>query len=228
MAYDFLGLVNEVNDKFNEVNLTSANFASSVGYYADVKKAVNQALHRINFDEFEWPFNWVKSTTTLVVDQLEYDYPANAKTLALDTFRIKGDTTLNVETRKLKVLDYEEFLERFADAEFNPSDHSGIPEYVCRTRSLKFGLYPVPDKAYELVYEYYELPTDLTNWDDVPSVPEPFRHVIYEGALYHAYMFRGGTEEASVSNALFESLVDNMRKIYINRTEYVRSSVIPR
>ena len=32
MAYDFLGLVNDVNRRLNEVALTSANFAATTGY----------------------------------------------------------------------------------------------------------------------------------------------------------------------------------------------------
>ena len=77
-----------------------------------------------------------------------------------------------------------------------------------------------------MLYEYYRLPVDLTNWDDVPTVPEQFRWVILEGAMYHAYMFRGGIEEASVSNQLFQAGLKDMRKIYINRSEYARSTVI--
>jgi len=58
VAYQFLSLVNDVCDKFNEVRLTDLNFATNnSGYYADVKNAVNQAIHRINFDEFEYPFS---------------------------------------------------------------------------------------------------------------------------------------------------------------------------
>ncbi len=75
-------------------------------------------------------------------------------------------------------------------------------------------------------YEYYRLPVDLVNWNDVPTIPEQFRWVILEGAMYHAYMFRGGIEEASVSNQLFQDGIKDMRKIYINRYEYARSTVI--
>jgi len=33
MAYDFLGLVNQVNRRLNEVELTSANFGTASGFY---------------------------------------------------------------------------------------------------------------------------------------------------------------------------------------------------
>ena len=52
MAYDFLGLVNDVNHRLNEVALTSANFAAATGYYSIAKDAVNSAVRHIQQEEF--------------------------------------------------------------------------------------------------------------------------------------------------------------------------------
>ena len=41
MAYDYLGLVNDVNNRLNEVELTSSNFTST-GYFSFAKDAVNE------------------------------------------------------------------------------------------------------------------------------------------------------------------------------------------
>ena len=41
MAYDFLGLVNDVNRRLNEVSLTSSNFDTATGEYGMIKDAVN-------------------------------------------------------------------------------------------------------------------------------------------------------------------------------------------
>jgi hypothetical protein len=226
LAYNFLGLVNDVGNKFNEVDLTSANFAAASGYYADAKKAVNSAINRINFNQYEWPFNHMKVTLPLVINQIEYDYETSCNTVVMDSFRIKGDDLLNVNTRKLEILDYEEFLDKFADAEFRPENYQGVPEYVYRGRNLKFGVYPPPNDLYSVVYECYKRPVALELWDAVPTVPEEFRDVIYEGSLYHAYMFRGDIEAAALSDRNFKDLIKEMRKVYINRTEYVRSSQI--
>jgi hypothetical protein len=226
LAYNYLELVNDVNRRLNEVPLTSSNFASAVGFYADVKGYVNSALNRINREEFEWPFNHTTYTQTLTVNQSKYSYRPDAKSVAFDTFRLKGSDALNVTSKKLRVMDYEEYLNTYSDYEFNPADYADSTQYVIRNRDLSFTLAPPPDQAYEVVYEYYRLPVDLSNWDDVPTVPEQFRWVILEGAMYHAYMFRGAIEEASVSNQLFQSGLKDMRKLYINRTEYARSTVI--
>ena len=52
MAYDYLGLVNDVNRRLNEVELTSANFASTTGYYSFAKDSVNSAIRHINQEEY--------------------------------------------------------------------------------------------------------------------------------------------------------------------------------
>ena len=59
MAYNFLGLVNDVNRRVNEVQLTSSNFATAKGFYDLGKDAVNYAIRYINQSEYEWPFNHV-------------------------------------------------------------------------------------------------------------------------------------------------------------------------
>lgn len=225
MSYDYLGLVNDVNQRLNEVPLTSSNFSSATGFYADAKGYVNASMNRINRQEFEWPFNHVSYTETLIVNQSKYNYQSDAKSVAFDTFRLKRDDLLSVQSKRLKPLDYEEYLDNYTDYEFTPDDYAGPPEYVVRNRDLSFTLVPPPDQAYDVKYEYYKLPVDLTEWDDVPTIPEMFRWVILEGAMYHAYMFRGAIEEATVSSQLFDQGLKDMRKMYINRYEYVRSAM---
>jgi hypothetical protein len=227
MAYDFLGLVNEVNRRLNEVELTSSNFAAAKGFYSQAKDAVNSAIQDINQTQFEWPFNYVKREETLVAGTTRYAYPASTKTVDYDTFRIKWDDTLGVGTQKLQILAYEEYLENYVDQEYN-TDTSlrGIPKMVFRAPNLEYGLVPAPDQAYTLVYEYYTHDTALSAYDDAPTIPEAFRHVIIDGAMYYAYMFRGNTQDAAVSKDKFEKGVKNMRTLLINRYDYVRSTAL--
>lgn len=226
MALTFLSLVNDVNNRLNEVPLTSSNFANASGVYADNKNHVNNALNRINREEFEWPFNHVTKTQVLTIEQSDYPYEPDAKSIAFDTFRLRGDSSLNILSRQLPPMDYEEVLHKYTDYEFNPADYSGKPTNVCRNRNMSYKILPPPDGEYTIRYEYYKLPVDMVNWDDVPTIPEHFRWVIVEGAMYFAYLFRGGVEEAAVAENLFEKGIKDMRKIFINRTEYARSTII--
>ena len=75
-------------------------------------------------------------------------------------------------------------------------------------------------------FDYYKLPTNLSAATDVPSLPVQFRYVIVDGAMYMAYMFRGETQEAMILKSAFDDGIKNMRTLYINRYDYVRSTAI--
>lgn len=219
MAYNYLGLVNDVCQRVGEVELTSSNFASTVGQYSLYKQAVNASIRHINQDEYEWPFNHSEQTDTLVAGTTRYAYPANTKRIDFDTFRVLRDATFGNETIKLKQINYEEYLNHFIDAEYNTSN-TGIrdtPRYVARTPSEEYVVYPSPDEAYSLRYELYTLPTDLSAATDVPSLPEAFRFIIGDGAMYYVDYFREDLEAAERKLVHFNEKIDNMRKNYINR-----------
>ena len=67
MAYDFIGLVNDVNSRLNEVELTTDNFATVTGFFAFAKEAVNSAIRQIQQEEYEWPWNRAEETEVLVL-----------------------------------------------------------------------------------------------------------------------------------------------------------------
>lgn len=226
MAYDFLGLTNDVNRRLNEVELTSSTFASAVGFYSSLKEGVNSALRTINHQEFEWPFNHILAEEELSTGVTRYSYPSDAKSVDMDSFRIKRDATLGNETKRLRILSYEDYLDKHVDDEYNTGDTSirSIPTHVFRSPSQEFGVHPVPDKDYPLVYEYYTFPADLILYSDVPTVPEQFRSIIVEGAMYYAYMFRGDNESSQLSLQKFNQGIKDMRGIYINRYEYLRDT----
>ena len=223
MAYDFLGLVNDVNHRLNEVALTSTNFAAATGYYSIAKDAINSAVRHINQEEFEWPWNHVQSELVLAAGSMKYYYPVDAKTINMNSFRIKRDDSLNTGTVKLKSMVYEEWLEKYADDEFNTDANiRGVPEYIVRTPSRELICHPVPDKAYTIVYEYYSMGYDLENPLDVPSLPQQYRFAIVDGAMYYAFQFRGDTQAADVALRKFEKQIKDLRVININRTPYLR------
>lgn len=229
MAYNFLGLVNEVNRRLNEVELTSSNFATASGFYNSAKDAVNASLRHINHEESNWPWNHVLEEETLTAGVTRYDYPTDAKLIDMNSFRIKKDASLSVGTTKLKLLDYQEYLDKYVDYEYNSgSDTQTVPRNIVRAPSQEFIVIPTPDKAYELVYEYYRNPVSLELWDDVPSVPLEFKHIIVDGAMFYAYQFRADTQASQIAQGKFETGIKYMRSLYINRYDYVRSTVLNR
>ena len=229
MAYDYLGLVNDINRRLNEVELTSSNFGDAKGEYGMIKDAVNSAIRYINQHEYEWPFNHVQADETLTAGIVRYSFPSDAKTIDFDSFRIKRNDTLGNDTKRLRIISYEEYLDKYIDGEYNTSAGiRAVPDYVFRSPSQEFGFVRTPDKAYEVAYEYYRLPIDLINATDVPTIPEQFRYIIVDGAMHYAYMFRGETQEANLVQDRFIDEIKNMRSLYVNRYDYLRSTALDR
>lgn len=227
MAYDYLGLVNEVNRRLNEVELTATTFASATGFYGHIKDAVNAAIRDVNQTHYEWPFNHILAEETLTAGITRYAFPNDAGSIDFDSFRIKRSSTFNNETTKLSIVSYEDYLENAVDQEYDTSSSNrDIPLSVFQAPSLEWGVSPAPDEAYNIVYEYYRIPVDLQSTTDVPNIPERFRHVIIDGAMYYAYLFRSNEQSASLAKAKFDEGMKRMRIILINRYHYVRSTAI--
>jgi hypothetical protein len=227
MAYDYIGLTNEVNRRLNEVELTSANFPAATGFYAHIKDAVNAAIRDINHTHYEWPFNHILAEETLTAGTTRYAFPSDASTIDFDTFRIKEDATLANETVRLTIITYDDYLQRYVDQEYSTdSGKRDVPSYVFHAPSLEWCVVPAPDQAYEIAYEYYRIPVDLSSATDVPSIPERFKQVILDGAMYHAYMFRSNEQAASLAKTKFDEGIKKMRILLINRYVYMQSTAI--
>ena len=141
----------------------------------------------------------------------------------MQSFRIKRDDTLGNGTQHLKEITYEEYLEKYVDQEYDSNtSNRGIPRLIVKAPSREFILVPEPDKAYTLVYEYYTLGFDLEVHNDVPSIPEPYRHVIINGAMYYVYQFRNDAQMANMSLQMFEDGIKYLRSLHINRYKEVR------
>jgi hypothetical protein len=225
MAYNYISLVNDVNRRLNEVELTDSNFSVTTGFYSFAKDSVNSSIRHINQEEFEWPWNHVEESEILVSGTARYSYPYDAKTVNMNTFRIKRNDALSVTTHKLKVLSYEEYLDKYADSEYNSnSDSLSVPTHVVRTPSRELIFYPTPKEAYEVIYEYFRTGYDLESALDVPTLPEQYRYVITDGAMYYVYQFRGDTQAAQLSLQKFEQGIKQLRSLHINRTDYLRDT----
>jgi hypothetical protein len=227
MAYNYLDLANEVNRRLNEVELTSSSFANATGFYGQVKDSVNSSIRDINHVHYEWPFNHVLAEETLSAGVTRYAFPSDCNTIDFDTFRIKEDATLGNKTSKLAVVSYEDYLTNSIDQEYaTDTVKRALPLRVFHCPSLEYGVSPAPDQAYTVFYEYYRTPVDLESYSDVPSVPERFRHVIVDGAMFYAYMFRGNEQSANIAKAKFDEGVKRMRTMLVNRYVYMRSGTI--
>jgi hypothetical protein len=228
MAYTYLDITNEVLARMNEVSLTSSGFSSARGFQVQCKNAVNDSINFINHREFNWPFNHTTGSETLVAGTSRYSIPATAKTVDYETFRLVKDSTLGSNGGGLAVLDYKEYVDRYIDQEDDTTVQGGVPRYIVRTPDNNYLLYPYPNKAYTLKYEYYNNTTPLSAATDVPNLPELYRAVIADGATAYAYQYRGETDQYQVNWSRFNDGITDMQSILSNRFDYVRSTVVLR
>lgn len=235
MGSTYLDLTNKVLRKLNEVELTSANFASAAGFHAVCKDAVNYAIQDINQAQFEWPFNYQEHTDTLVADQQEYTLPSDFKVVDWSTFFCEKDDALSVPPKTVRYMDYDDWHNRARAADaLRPSGSVSIPENVWRSpNGSQYGISPIPDRAYTITFSYWQAPTDLAAHGDTTNIPSQYDKVIIDYAMGHAYDFRENFEMAGKSYTAYRQGLKQMRTILINDSyEYVfdtrSADVLPR
>ena len=111
MAYDYLGLVNDINHRLNEVPLTSVTFANATGFYLQAKEAVNASMRYINQAEYQWPFNHVRQEDVLSENVSRYAFPLDCKPWYTMSSSVQFERTL-LSTVKLP-LDQVCFFQHF-------------------------------------------------------------------------------------------------------------------
>lgn len=227
MGSTYLTLTNNVLRKLNEVELDSSTFADVRGLHAAAKDSVNWAIAEINDQQFEWPFNVANGSQTLTIGQEEYDWPDDLKVVDWHSFYIEKDDSLNIETRNLKFINRDEWIDEERELDFDSeSDGREPPKFVFQGQGYKFGVSPSPDKAYTIHYIYYSEPTKLVNHSDTALIPSAYDHTILHGCLAYMYDFLDNDSRASTYERRFEKGIGRMRTILINRPEHIRDMMI--
>mgnify|MGYP003150696205 CR=1 FL=1 len=127
MAESFLTHTNRVIARLNEVALTSSTFSSARGIQIQCQNAVNEAVRYINQKEFQYPFNHSTKSQTLTAGTFKYSVPSDAKTLDYNTYRIVKDSDLGTSGGRLRVLNYNDYLNSYItqEDEINTSNLNG-------------------------------------------------------------------------------------------------------
>ena len=105
-------------------------------------------------------------------------------------------------------------------------DNGAVPRFIVRTLDNNFLLFPFPNRAYTLKYDYFAFPTDLSAQDSTTTIPARFDPVIIDGATAYVYQYRGETTQYQLNFSRFEQGIKNMQSLLVNKYEYVRSTMI--
>ena len=154
------------------------------------------------------------STGTIIIDSENITYTGTTSTTFTGATRGAESTTAAIHSSGATVAQI---------------DAGGIPTHVFRRPDNTYGLWPFPDRAYTLTFDYYTHPSaDLSAFDDTTSIPDRFGFVITDGAIAYAYLYRSEVPLYERSFALFNEGIKHMQTLLINRYDYVRSTYIPR
>tara|TARA_Y100000361_G_scaffold108331_1_gene98189 strand:+ start:121 stop:891 length:771 start_codon:yes stop_codon:yes gene_type:complete len=244
MATTFLQLTNELLIELNEVQLTSSNFASAVGIQQHAKDCVNRAYLDIVNEEPQWPFLSVGesgatdpmygnvSVETTAATRW-YELKAASSALKDDYLSIDWDnfylTTVGVSgesapyvSKNLSFVTIEEWKD-FRRTRENADDADqavgGEPRHVIRSPDgRKFGLSPIPDKAYKVWYFAYDLPTQLSAYDDAVVFPDVYKTVVLSKARYYAHQFKDNPQMAAFALEDYRKGLKSMKENLIGPT----------
>ena len=103
-------------------------------------------------------------------------------------------------------------------------DGGGIPKYVVRKPDNNYLLYPHPTKSYQIKFDYFTYPSDLSAHDDTTTIPDRFSYIIVAGATAFVYQYRGEVPQYQLNMELFNDGIKHMQSLLVNRFEYLRST----
>jgi hypothetical protein len=133
--------------------------------------------------------------------------------------------TEDIDPQRLQHITYEDFARNYreTDASIDSSSY-GTPEYVYPTQDGKFGLHPIPDRGnYTILFEYWTTHTELSAYDDTPTLATRYQDIVVSRAKYYAYMLRGDADMADRCLVQYQDGIKRMRLELINRDEVMRS-----
>ena len=244
MATTFLELTNELLRELNEIVLTSSNFSAAVGIQAHAKDCINRAYLDIVNEEPQWPFlaTGESGTTDPMYGNVSvettaatrwYELKAASSSAVNDygsidwnnfyvtTVGVSGETAPYV-SRNLNFITTEKWKD-FRRTQENSDDADqatgGTPKFVIRSPdSRKFGLSPIPDKAYKVWFFAYDLPTQLDAHGDAVVFPDMYKTVLLSKARYYTHQFKDNPQMAVFALDDYKKGLKNMRENLLHPT----------
>tara|TARA_R110000787_G_scaffold193203_3_gene304776 strand:- start:1376 stop:2092 length:717 start_codon:yes stop_codon:yes gene_type:complete len=222
----FLNLTNELLRRLNEVQVDQSSFAGLKNVQALAKDSINSAIRQTLQDAQEWPFTLVTYEQTLSSGTNTYSFPADYSKADWETFYIKQLSSESNTPQKLQLITYDQYLSNYRSTEDTGGEGARTsPRYVYMTQDTEFGVSPIPNAAYVIEYRYWKYPTDLVLYDDVCIIPDRFKHVIIDGAMMYMMLFRSNEQSASLHSKKFEDGIDMMRRLLVDQSVNVTSTV---
>jgi len=222
----YLSLTNELLQRLGEVPMDSSEFPNARNIQALAKTAINSSVREILHVAQEWPFTLQTYTQTMTIGQSVYDFPADMSSVDWESFYLKTLDNIN-QPGKLDTLNYVDYISKYRPQDdLNGAGGYNSPRYVYQTQDLKFGVTPLPDRAYEVEYKYWSFPANMVLAADVCIIPDRFSSVILDGAMVYMMVYRSNEQSASIHQTRFDQGIKTMRRLYLDEPLYITSTAI--
>ncbi len=173
--------------------------------YQRLIKWIDEANREIQGKYANWRFLWSKGSFDTEADLKEY-VPGEHLPLDINVYR---HNFFSINGNPPTVKEYSDLLRPFYH-----EMHYGEPTQLIIMPNNAIMLWPIPDKAYPVNYEYYKHPQTLSEADDIPWIPETWHKLI----VYRGMMLYGDYENApEVKNAGAEGLASIMPQLEANQ-----------
>ena len=236
MAKTYLAMTNELLVEINEPELTA--ITGAVGVQKQVANCVNRAYFDIvdAVDDWSWlstdvpddPY-YGNTIVDCVVGQRWYLLKAGSANVDADFDSVNWDMfTLSTENvsgetapytiNKLAFTTLTAWRSGFAAAEEKAAADTqtyGVPLRVIRSSDgRRFGLSPIPDKAYKIHFFAYNRPSALSADTDEVLFPEQYKPVLLARARYYIYQFKDNIAQSQLALDEYkkglQSMADNL------------------
>lgn len=216
MPSTYMNLTNKLLRRLNEVEISQSDFPSVRGVQALAKDAIQDTVKEIYATRIDWPFNAVEHEATLEVGVEEYPWPVSFMAPDWNSFQIQKDDVLNINHKRLKPIDRDQWYERIKDVDDDSeTDGRNIPQYVFQSHGQGFGVSPSPDEEYTIKFRYYANPSDLTDYDDQVTIPSKFDYVILAGAAYYMNLFKENPQATAIMQGKYKEGIRDMVNLFL-------------
>ena len=181
---NFLELVQDLRRETGTAGNGPATVEGQTGDYARLVNWIAQAYVEIQNKWTDWKFLWKESSLSVgpaVSGNPIYSLAADCSTLSEDTLRIGDD--------ELEFVPYDDYAK--ARSLFEGSGSGQPYQYTIRPDG-RIRLFPSPDAAYTISYEYHRSAFRLASNTDVPA----FKSEHDEAIIWRAKMYWAEFEEA--------------------------------
>lgn len=184
-------------------------------WIARYKRFLNRGqLEIANAKDWSWLFDVANTFSTT---NSEKDYTTTETDIKkLLNVRVTTDGY----RQRLTPYSYDQFITRHPAIDETAPDQQGpVFEYTTigrtTTNQLKIVLWPVPDTAYTIEYDYLKSPASMTDDADAPVFPTAYHHLLIDYVLWKSYQHDRDLQTALIYQQNFEKGLRQMMGEYM-------------